>query len=96
MTELPIAVGVCLILGVKFLSEGRNVSLLDGCKRYCGTKINNEIYNCSDVPWRVATYKQKIRATFPIVRIFFMKRFDYFFLKARAPLLTVTSMVSPS
>ena len=75
VTETPIAVAVCLILGVKFLSEGRNVSLLDGCKRYCGTKINNEIYNCSDVPWRVATYKQKIRATFPIVRIFFMKRF---------------------
>jgi hypothetical protein len=41
---MPIAVGVCLILGVKFLSEGRNVSLLDGCKRYCGTKIDNGIY----------------------------------------------------
>ncbi|MBQ2542387.1 MAG: hypothetical protein II554_03470, partial [Bacteroidales bacterium] len=55
VTETPIAVGVCLILGVKFLSEGRNVSLLDGCKRYCGVKINNGIYDCSDVTWRVAT-----------------------------------------
>ncbi len=46
---------VGLILGAKFLSQGRNASWVDGCKRYCGAKINNGIYDCSDVPWRVAT-----------------------------------------
>ena len=93
---MPIDVDVCLILGAKFLSEGRNVSWLDGCKRYCGTKINNGIYNCSDVPWRVATYKQKMRMTEKPSAFFIMKRVNYFFLNASAPLLTVTSMVSPS
>ena len=36
---MPIAVGVCLILGAKFLSEGRNVLWLDDCKRYGGAKM---------------------------------------------------------